>query len=457
MSSNKTSHKIRARESNADGTASRRAALALLDGVLRRKVPLDDLLGDSGDRSAVAKLTPRDRAHARLLTTTTLRRLGQIDKILKGLMTHPKRARKVQNILRLGAAQLLFLDTPPHAAVNSAVQLTEATARPFKGMVNAILRRIDRERDAFLAQPETAAEQNTPDWLWQSWTRTYGAERARAIADAHLITPPLDLTPRSPDSNADLAKSLEAETLPNGSLRRTAGGRVDELPGFADGLWWVQDAAAAIPARLLGDVTGLDLKGQCGVDLCAAPGGKTAQLAAMGAQVIAVDRDQRRLDRLAKNMKRLDLTAEIVCADTTKWRPADLLDFALLDAPCSATGTLRRHPDIARLKSPEDIASLATLQSRMLNAAAKMIKPGGLLVYCTCSLQPEEGPDRIAEFLASHPSFKRAPVQAAELPGLKDAITASGDVRTLPSHWAERGGIDGFYICRMRLAGDQAS
>lgn len=415
------------------------AAFELLSTVLNKHRRLDEALAAQND---LAALEPRDRALARLLTLTVLRRTGELDAMIAPLLNKPLRgkAAPVQNLLRLGAAQLAFLETPPHAAVSTMVDVAAATKNgPYKKMVNAVLRRLTREG---ITIPDNPGRLNTPDWLWTSWKRAYGEEAAAAIAAAHLTEPPLDLTVR--DDPKDWAVSLEAETLPTGSLRRSSGD-IRGLPGFDSGQWWVQDAAAAIPARLLGEISDRTV-----FDLCAAPGGKTAQLAAAGAKVIAVDSDETRLMRVRENLARLDLKATLTAADATEWKPAKLADAVLLDAPCSATGTIRRRPDIAHLRSPKDVARLSMLQSDLLAHAADLLKPAGLLVYATCSLQPEEGPDRIAALLAQDSPFERVPIAAAEVPGLETAITPDGDVRTLPCQWSERGGIDGFFIARLR-------
>ena len=284
---------------------------------------------------------------------------------------------------------------------------------------------------------------NTPQWLWESWVATYGEETTRAIAAAHLIEAPLDLTPRS---DADFwAGQLDAEKLPTGTLRRRAGGAIAELPGFAEGAWWVQDAAATLPVRLLGDVAGKRV-----ADLCAAPGGKTLQLCAAGARVTAVDVSARRIGRLSDNLARAGMTAELVTADAGKWTPAEKFDAVLLDAPCSGTGTLRRHPDIAWLKDSDDVSRLTLTQDRLLVHALDLLKPGGTLVYAVCSLEEDEGPARIEALLDRTPQVTRVPVQPDELPGLTEAISPNGDIRTLPSMWPERGGFDGFYVARLR-------
>ncbi|MGH6927134.1 MAG: RsmB/NOP family class I SAM-dependent RNA methyltransferase, partial [Dongiaceae bacterium] len=269
------------------------------------------------------------------------------------------------------------------------------------------------------------------------------AEGAEAIAAAHLREPPLDLTVKSdPTAWRD---RLGATLLPTGSLRRPADGRIDALPGFLEGAWWVQDAAAALPVRMLGDVAGKRV-----IDLCAAPGGKTAQLAAAGADVVAVDRSEPRLQRLRDNLDRLDLRADTVAADATEWIPEQPADAVLIDAPCSATGTIRRHPDVPWLKRPGDIPKLTLLQDRLLRAATAMVKPGGLIVYCTCSLQPEEGGNRIDDALRDGIPAERAPIDASVVAGQSQFITAAGDLRTLPYHLGEIGGIDGFYAARLR-------
>jgi 16S rRNA (cytosine967-C5)-methyltransferase len=345
-------------------------------------------------------------------------------------------------VLRLGAAQLMFLGTPPHAAVDTSVRLVEEVGLPhLKGLTNAVLRRISRDGDALLVDRDPA-RLNTPRWLWESWIHAYGEDATRAIASAHLHEAPLDITVRR--DTEFWAAQLEAEKLPTGTLRRKGGGHIAELPGFAQGTWWVQDAAAALPARLLGNVTDKRV-----ADLCAAPGGKTMQLCAAGAQVTAVDISARRMTRLGENLARAGLSAELVTADASKWTPPEKFDAILLDAPCSGTGTLRRHPDIAWLKDEEDVARLTVTQDRLLMRALDLLKPGGTLVYAVCSLQEDEGVERINALLVRNPQLKRVRVTPAELPGLEDAITPRGDVRTLPFMWSDRGGLDGFYVARL--------
>ena len=426
---------------NASDLDARRAALDLLGGCLDKGQPLDESLAR---HEAFANLAPRDRAFVRLLLATTLRRLGEIEDVLARLVDRPPEGRNAAaaHALRLGAAQLLFLGTPAHAAVDTSVRLVESWGLGhLKGLVNAVLRRVDREGGALLGDRDPA-RLNTPQWLWDSWSESWGEDGTRRIAAAHLVEALLDLSVRA--DAAFWAGQLEAEILPTGTLRRAAGGNVADLPGFAEGTWWVQDVAAALPARLLGDVAG-----QRVADLCAAPGGKTLQLAAAGAQVTAVDISARRLQRVSDNLARAGLSAEIVATDAAKWQPAVPFDAVLIDAPCSGTGTLRRHPDIAWLKEPADVARLANTQARLLARAVELVRPGGMIVYAVCSLQPEEGPEQIEAILRREPRLARAPLTPADLPGLPEAIDAAGDLRTLPSMWAERGGMDGFYAARL--------
>ncbi len=421
---------------------ARAAALEILDSVLGTGRAADESI----DRHPGAgRLDVRDRALTLNLVATTLRRLGQIDGVIRRLVGRPipERGAQARNLIRLGVCQLAFLRTPAHAAVNTAVALARARKplRPYAGLVNAVLRRAAAEADTIIADQD-APRMNTPDWLWHAWSAAYGETTARAIATAHLSEPPLDLTPKRAD---ETTAGLNAVILPTGSLRLRPKGPIPALPGFAAGSWWVQDAAAALPATLFGPLAGRRV-----IDLCAAPGGKTAQLCAAGADVIAVERSARRGRQLQGNLARLDLAAELVVADASAWRTAEPADAVLLDAPCSATGTIRRHPDVAWLKTPADVVALARVQSRLLGAAVEMTRPGGTLIYCACSLQPEEGPALIETLLDSAAPIERWPIGVGEIGGLAEAITPAGDVRTLPCHWPDQGGLDGFYIARMR-------
>jgi len=430
---------------NSPPSDARGVAAHALGAILRKGRTLDQTLAAA---PGLAALPSRDAAFARLLLLTTLRRLGQIDAFLAGLMDRPLPARRgpVQDVLRLGIAQLAFLETPAHAAVASTVALAQgARLSPYRGLVNAVLRRAAREHGAIATLD--APRLNTPDWLWNSWAEAYGEARCRATAEAHLGEPPLDLSPVSDaeDRVEALRSTLSAQRLPGGTLRLRGAGVVTGLAGYEAGEWWVQDAAAALPARLLGPVAGKRV-----LEIGAAPGGKTAQLAAAGARVVAVDRSAARLVRLEENLTRLRLEAEIVEADALEWCPPEQADMVLLDAPCTATGTIRRHPDIPHLRGPADVGRLAELQGRLLARAAAMVAPGGLLIYASCSLQPEECERRVANFLEFAPEFARLPVLADELPGLPVAVTEAGDLRTLPCHWTEHGGMDGFYAARLR-------
>ena len=440
------------------GLEARAAALDLLGEVLERRRPLDEALQR---HKRLSWLEPRDRAFARHLVATSLRRLGQLDAALAGLLERPLKPKleSLRQVLRLGLCQILFLGTPPHAAVDTSVRLAaKAGFAGHKGLVNAVLRRADRELRPRIAEQEAsgeAARLNTPDWLWDALASAYGAETAKAIAEAHLAEPPLDLTLKDSATAEDWARSLEAQVLPTGGLRLPSGqGDVAKLAGYTEGAWWVQDLAASLPARLLRPEAGQTPSDKTVVDLCAAPGGKTAQLAAAGAEVIAVDRDADRLKRVSENLERLGLAANTVAADAASWRPPEPIAAVLLDAPCSATGTLRRHPDIAWLKGPDEIPSLTALQDRLLAAAADMLAPGGRLVYAVCSLLPEEGPARIAALLEGAAPLARDPIAAAEIAGevagLGELITPEGDLRSLPSQLSELGGLDGFYVCRLR-------
>jgi 16S rRNA (cytosine967-C5)-methyltransferase len=427
----------------AAGLPARTAALAILSNVLRRKRTLDQAASEA---LSAASLSSRDAAFARAIASESLRRFGQLLALIREFVPKappPHKAGATLEILIAGACELLFLKVAPHATVDAANRLAQSDSRAahFKGLINAVLRRVSREGEAILAGQDAAAL-DTPDWLWSRWLAIYGEEGARAIAAAHLAVPPLDLTLKVPDDPCtDLTGAVR---LDEGRLRLTDAGRVGELAGFASGRWWVQDFAASIPARLFGDVAGKTV-----IDLCAAPGGKTLQLAAAGARVIAVDNSSDRLGLISENLARTGLTAELAAADARDFSPKELAPFVLLDAPCTATGTIRRHPDLPWLKTAADIPACETLQSELLDSAAEMTAPGGTLVYAVCSLEPEEGIEQVQSFLRRRKDFTRAAVTPAEVFGA-GFISPDGDLRTLPSHWADRGGMDGFYAARLK-------
>jgi 16S rRNA (cytosine967-C5)-methyltransferase len=429
------------------GAAARDVAVALLSGVLDDHEPLDSLLESNSESTPFQRLPPRDRALVRAIVGTVLRRHGQITDVLSRLLTRvPPKSGALMRIMEVGAAQLLFMDVPDHAAVSIAVDQTgrDQNARHFKNLANAVLRRIGRERGALIAGQDAPAL-NTPSWLMARWTDHYGGPAARAIAEAHQTEPALDVTVRR-DPEV-WAERLGGQVLPNGSVRFVARGAIDALPGFPEGAWWVQDAAASLPARLLGDLRDKEV-----ADLCAAPGGKTMQLAAAGAHVTAVDRSAARMDRLVQNLARIGLSADVVAGDVLELDAARQFDAVLLDAPCSATGTIRRHPDVAWLKTLKDVTALADLQWRLLGQAAALVRAGGTLIYCTCSLEPEEGEQQARRALAELP-LAALPIDATEASGL-GSLAAEGWLRTIPSDLAaadsRMAGLTGFFIARFR-------
>ncbi len=407
---------------------TRGVAFDILVAVTERRRPLEEAL--DGADPAGSGVPARDRAAAHRLAATVLRRMGTLDAVLEPFLAKAPPPR-VRLALMMGAAQLLFLDTPPHAAVGTVVSLVrERGLAPFAGLVNAVLRRVAGAGTTALDGLD-GPRLDVPAWLWSSWGRD-----ARPIAEALGREAPLDLT-LAPGA----AMPGNALLLPTGSARLPAGTRVAELPGYEDGAFWVQDAAAALPVRLLAPLPGERI-----ADLCAAPGGKTAQLAAAGARVSAIERDSGRLRRLRQNLSRLRLETETIEADAALWRPSEPLDAVLLDAPCSATGTVRRHPDVLRLKRAADLGPLVEGQDRLLAAAAGMLRPGGRLVYAVCSLQPEEGPQRAEAAIRF--GLRPDPFTPDELSALPEARTPEGWLRTHPGLWAERGGMDGFFVAR---------
>jgi 16S rRNA (cytosine967-C5)-methyltransferase len=444
--------------SEVPGLAARRIAADILDGVLHKHRTLDEQLDGAAAHPGLKALSDRDRALMRRLVATILRRLGTLGHVLSRLLDRgiPTDAPRAQSALLIGAAQILWMDVPDHAAVDLSVRLVQSDRRAAKyaGLVNAVLRRCAREGQPLIDEVKAQAL-DIPPWLLARWIAQYGETAARQIATALAYEPSLDITVKS--DAAQWATRLHGEVLPTDSVRTLLQGSVTMLPGFADGQWWVQDAAAASPARLFGDVAGKTI-----ADLCAAPGGKTAQLAHGGARVTAIDRSPGRMTRLRDNLARLTLEAETVVADATEWpKEPDAnaetkngsFDGVLVDAPCSSTGTIRRHPDVAWLRQETDIGALMAVQKRLLQKAVALLKPGGTLVYCTCSLEPEEGEQAISAFLAAESAVRRVPIEAGEVAGLAEIVTPEGDLRTLPSHLPHDdprlGGLDGFYAARL--------
>lgn len=418
-----------------DELAARQAALDLLGAAFGRRAGLDEALGSA----RFGALDPRGRAFARALVLVVLRRLGPIDRALNAKLSRPPPP-KVRDILRLGVAQAFLMETPPFAAVATSVDLAAAgrDTRPFKGLVNAVLRGLLREPPE-LEDPDLLA----PEWLYARWRAAWGTEAARATARLISAEPATDVTPFSPQEAGAVAALLDGRVLDGGSVRTPLRGDIAGWPGYGEGRWWIQDAAAAVPARLLGAAPGLSV-----LDMCAAPGGKTLQLAATGASVTALDRSQARLSRLKENLARTGLAAELHAADASVWAGGGAFDRVLLDAPCSATGTFRRHPDVLWAARPQDIASLAGVQTRLLDAAVQRLAPGGLLVYCVCSLEPEEGELQAEAFLARHPDTRLEPIGPGEGGAPAASSDAKGRLRILPHHM--EGGCDGFFVARFR-------
>ena len=438
--------------SEVPGLAARRIAADILDGVLHKHRTLDDQLDGAGAHPGLKTLADRDRALMRRLVATILRRLGTLGHLLSRLLDRgiPTDAPRAQSALLIGAAQILWMDVPDHAAVDLSVRLVQSDRRAAKyaGLVNAVLRRCAREGQPLIDEVK-AQTLDVPPWLLARWIAHYGESTARDIAIAISHEPSLDITVKA--DAAQWATRLHGETLPTGTVRTLLQGSVTMLPGFTEGQWWVQDAAAALPARLFGDVAGKSV-----ADLCAAPGGKTAQLAHAGADVTAVDRSPGRMARLRDNLSRLALEVKTVVADAAEWQggtDSGGFDGILVDAPCGSTGTIRRHPDVAWLRQEGDIGALMALQKRLLQKAVTLLKPGGTLVYCTCSLEPEEGEQAIAALLSAESAMRRVPIEAGEVAGLTEILTAEGDLRTLPCHLPHQdprlSGLDGFYAARL--------
>lgn len=432
------------RNAQGAGIVPRRAAVQLLSSIVDEGRSLDT--GLESDDSPFGPLQPQDRSFARAIASMALRRRGQIQAALDGLMQRklPARSGSMRAIMEVAAAQILFLDVPDHAAVSTALELADgdAKARHFKPLANGVLRNLARQREAILAAQD-APRQNTPDWLWRRWSEAFGDDAVRAIGETHLSEPPLDVTVKS---NASAwADRLGGVALPTGTVRLKARGRIEALAGYDEGSWWVQDFAAALPARLLGEVRGKRV-----LDLCAAPGGKTAQLASAGAIVTAVDIAESRMRRLKANLDRLDLEADCVVADATAFQSDVPYDAVLVDAPCSATGTIRRHPDIPWVKTEVDLGALIAAQRKLIANGISLARPGASIVFATCSLQPEEGKEQADWALAGHP-ISSSPIIAAETAGVEDHWVSKGWLRTLPYFSPDLnvgGGMDGFFAAR---------
>jgi 16S rRNA (cytosine967-C5)-methyltransferase len=431
------------------GLAARVAAAAILRDVTVGGHTLDELFAAASGLARLAGLAPRDIALTRSIVTVALRRLGTIRQALAALLDNglPRvAATQIESCLTIAAAQILFLDVPDRAAVDLAVRMMRLDQKtvPYASLVNGVLRNLIRRREEILGGSEPL-DHDTPAWLASRWRKTYGETTAQAIAAANRLEPTLDVSLKS--DAALWTERLGAILLPTGSLRLATHRPIDELPGYAEGAWWVQDAAAALPASLLDVRPGMKIG-----DLCSAPGGKAAQLAARGARVVAVDRSAERLKLLAANFERLQLEAEIVVADILALNGL-AFDAVLLDAPCSGTGTIRRHPDIAWTKKPSDIAKLAALQARMLDKAFELVRPGGTIIYAVCSIEPEESEQQILNMLRRNPDVMRSPITTDEVGGRDELINENGELRTLPSHFpAEDGrqaGLDGFFAARL--------
>ena len=425
-------------------TNAREFALRVIADVVHRRVALDGALEKLSENIDFRALSPSDRGLARAIATSAVRGLGIVRKALADRLQQgmPPNAPGFESIMISGVAQILFLNVGDHAAVDTSVSRMRADRRldRYAPLANAVLRSIARDSVNILASVDPL-QTNTPAWLAERWSAAYGTDTARLIARAHLAEPPLDLTVKS-DAEGWAAR-LGGSVLPTGTVRLARAGQVIDLDGFRDGEWWVQDIAAALPARLLNAQSGERV-----LDLCAAPGGKTAQLALSGATVVAVDRSAHRMRRLEQNLARLSLAAEVHVADAAQFT-APAFDRILLDAPCSATGTIRRHPDVAWTKKLADVAALADLQSRLLDHAWTLLRPGGTLLYATCSLEQDEGERQIETFLSRTPTARIVPVAAHEIGGLAEFLTPQGFLRTLPSHLSGKGGCDGFFACRL--------
>lgn len=426
-------------QNHSAGVPARVAAARALAAVLDKKTDLDQALHLAFKDGSFA---PRDRAFVHMLVGSVLRHLPQLDELIASYMARGQAVSPpmLAHVLRLGMAQVLLAGVPHHAAVSATVDAAAALRlERQKNLVNALLRRAGRE--AAFALPEQDALAHFPEWMTQGWAGNFGPERAAAIAAASLVQAPVDLCLRDEAQTDHWCAALGGTSFMPGHVRLPDDSApIPELAGYAEGAWWVQDFAASLPVRLLGDVTGLRV-----LDICAAPGGKTMQLAARGAKVTALDRSARRLDVLKRNMARTGLEADIVVADATTWQPEEAFDAILLDAPCSATGTLRRHPELPYLRTQADMESLVQLQTQLLDHAPSLLETGGRLVYCTCSLQPEEGEMHQQGFMSRHKGFKSYDAGSGSLGNLLESNISSGTLRLAPDLRHDQGGMDGFF------------
>ncbi len=420
---------------NVPGLPTRQSALRLLDAVLRTGTPLDHAV-----QNACKGLTGPDRALAIAIAQEVLRWTPDLDALIDGAtsQTLPDDA-KARMVLRMALAQMLRLGTPPHAAIATALPLVESGPRR---LVHGVLGTLFRAQSTLPDSPTLS------DMVMMRWHAAWGDDMLDAAATALTEPPDLDLSLRDPSATADYAVKLDGISLAPGHLRLQRGVAVEELEGFEAGDWWVQDLAASLPVRVLG-AGSLDTgEARHVLDLCAAPGGKTMQLAAAGWNVSAVDHSARRLERLSANLHRTQLSADMVVGDIMTWQPSAPVDAILIDAPCSATGTFRRNPDVLHRVGNRQITELVEIQRNMLARVADWVKPGGVLVYATCSLEPQEGEAQIAAFLLARPDYAVAPISMDDLPaGI--ATTPAGYIRTLPGMLAEQGGLDGFFIAKL--------
>jgi 16S rRNA (cytosine967-C5)-methyltransferase len=431
------------------GLGARLAAAAIICDVVQSGHTLDEKFSPEATPSRLTGLDERDRGLTRSIVTVALRRLGTIRHAFSQLIERglPRSCGALEWILIAGGAQVLFLDIPDHAAVDLAVRAArlDAKSAPFANLVNGVLRNLIRRRDEFLQQSDPL-DDDIPHWLASRWRRIYGEDQARAIATAFRDEPTLDLTVK--EGLGDWAQRLDGRVLDTGSIRLNNHTPVSELLGYEEGAWWVQDAAAALPARILAA-----RKGWRVLDLCAAPGGKTAQLAAVGAHVTALDRSAERMKVLSANLARLKLEAAIAIGDAASYK-VDPFDAVLVDAPCSATGTIRRRPDVLWTKKPSDIVKLAAVQAKILDHAFGLLKPGGAMVYCVCSLEPEEGELQMASLFRRNPDAVRDPIDPKAFGLPVDAATVEGDLRILPHFQPHddprQRGLDGFFVARLR-------